>query len=234
MSGRLRVHTRFGVRAVPSESREPREITVIAIAGEGKTEEQYFDGLSDAFPNSLTKTDRLEKQHKEDTKSHPNHVLDLLIERKERWQEYGVMPGEFWMVVDRDRQNVSMDQLKAIIQTCIDEGFNLALTNPAFELWLLMHLKDIKQYPEDKLLANPKKSSKAKKRFLELEIAAVLGGYNKNKIMFHRFVPGIYDAIHRAKQNETNNTKLISKPGSSVCFLVERIIKKNKQKLATT
>ena len=86
MAGRLRINTDFGKRAVESESKEPKEVYVISIAGEGKTEEQYFDEISKLDTNSVVKVERLEKKDEADTKSHPKHVLDLLNERKKRWE----------------------------------------------------------------------------------------------------------------------------------------------------
>ncbi len=47
MNRRLRIQKPFGERSVPSETRSPKSVYVISIAGEGKTEEQYFDGVRD-------------------------------------------------------------------------------------------------------------------------------------------------------------------------------------------
>lgn len=74
----------------------------------------------------------MEKADETDTKSHPNHVIALLDERKEYWEAHGVEPNELWMVVDRDKQNVSKDQLNDIVEKCRIEGYNLALSNPTF------------------------------------------------------------------------------------------------------
>ena len=47
MASRLRIKNTFGERPVESSTRTAKSLYVISIAGEGKTEEQYFDGIYD-------------------------------------------------------------------------------------------------------------------------------------------------------------------------------------------
>ncbi|MDO9613658.1 MAG: RloB domain-containing protein [Bacteroidota bacterium] len=129
------------------------------------------------------------------------------------------------MVVDRDRQNVFREQLASIIDKCNTEGYNLALSNPTFEFWLLLHITSPDTYDHDLLLANSKVNVKSKKRFIEKELSSLLGGYNKNNLRFERFEPGIKDAIRRAKELSYDNELLIDELGTSVCVLVEKLIK---------
>lgn len=225
MPSRLRVKNIFGERPVESESIPAKSLYVISIAGEGKTEEQYFDGIYDLGNSELIRIERLEKLDESDTKSHPNHVIELLNERKEQWEAHGIEPNELWMVVDRDEHSVTKDQLLAIIEKCQTEGYNLALSNPTFEFWLLLHITSIEEYDQNLLLENPRIPSKSKKRFIEKELTSLLGGYNKKDIRFERFVPGIKDAIQRAKDLPHDNELLIDELGTSVCLLVERLIK---------
>jgi len=225
MPSRLRIKNVFGERPVESSSKTTKSLYVISIAGEGKTEEQYFDGIHDLENSDSIIIERLEKLDEFDTKSHPNHVVALLDERKENWASHGIEPNELWMVVDRDKQNVSKEQLKAIIDKCKQEGYNLALSNPTFELWLLLHVSTIDTYDHELLLANPKTTVKSKKRFIEKELSSLLGGYNKNNIHFERFESGIKDAVNRAKKLSLDNETLIDNLGTSVCLLVEKLIK---------
>ena len=130
MPSRLRVRNTFGERPVEPESKQAKSVYLISIAGEGKTEEQYFDGLYDLeTTKDLIKIERLEKIDETDTKSHPNHVINLLDERKEKWQAHGIEPNELWMVIDRDKQNVSEKQLKAVIDRCKKEKYNFRTTD---------------------------------------------------------------------------------------------------------
>ena len=150
-------------------------------------------------------------------------MIDLLDERKEYWIEHGIEASELWMVVDRDRQNVSKEQLNSIIDKCKLEGYNLALSNPTFEFWLLLHITDLQKYSVDDLLNNEKVNKT--RRFIDKELSIILNGYNKKNLKFERFEDGINDAIIRAKEMQTNNGNLIDELGTSVCLLVEKLIK---------
>ncbi len=222
MASRLRPINIFGERETKQDSLLPKDVFVISIASEGKTEEQYFDYLSE-IANDIIKIDRLIRDDEDDTKSHPIHVIDLLEERTEIWEEYGVEANELWMVVDRDKQNVSQQQLKDIIDTCNEKGFNLALSNPTFEFWLLLHITGIENYDTDILLENKKLTKN--RRFIDKELSILNNGYNKSKLRFDDFSKGIKDAIRRAKEFGTDNSELIEKLGTSVCLLVEKVIK---------
>lgn len=223
MAGRLRIINEFGKRAIESESQDTKEVYLVSIASEGKTEEQYFDGIHDLDSSEIIKVERLEKEDETDTKSHPNHVIELLDERKEYWQEHGIEANELWMVVDRDKQNVSEEQLNAIINKCEKEGYNLALSNPTFEFWLLMHISDLKGYSKEELLNNEKVNKT--RRFIDKELSTILGGYNKKNLKFENFEAGIKEAIQRANEFPTDNNSLLKELGTSVCVLVDKLIK---------
>lgn len=223
MPGRLRMKSVFGKREVASQSVNENDLYIISIAGEGKTEEQYFDGLAEHLKGKVIHIDRLEKEDESDTKSHPNHVFSLLEERRDYWREYGVESNELWMVVDRDKQNVSAKQLENIINKCNDCDFNLAISNPTFELWLLLHVSSLDSFDTALLLENARQRVKSKKRYLEILLSDICSGYNKSRLDFEKFKPGINEAIKRAKQLSVSNSELIKSLGTSVCLLVEKI-----------
>ena len=235
MGGRLRVQNKFGERKVPSESIDPKSIYVIAIAGEGKTEDQYFDGIKENARKlkipEIIQIERLDKKDDKDKKSHPEHVKDLLIERKADWKEHGYDPNELWMVVDRDPQNVKTYQLEEILEVCKEENFNIAISSPTFELWLLLHITDINSYDKDLLIQNKKIGrSKNSRRFLDKELSILLGGYNKKDIKFERFIEGIETAIKRANSIGSTNEGLTQENslGTTVHILVEKILSNKK------
>ncbi len=63
------------------------------------------------------------------------------------------------MVVDVDR----WENLDEIVSRCIKEGFRAAVSNPCFELWLLLHFRSLEEYtPEERqqLLENRKVTKK--------------------------------------------------------------------------
>lgn len=50
----------------------------------------------------------------------------------------------FVVVMDRDCKNHHEEELQECIKTCKEKGYELYLTNPCFEFWLLLHLCDVK------------------------------------------------------------------------------------------
>ena len=86
-------------------------------------------------------------------------------------------------------------------------------------------MTSIELYDKELLLANPKAAAKNTKRYLEKELSRLLGGYKKNKLHFEKFEKGIKDAVSRAKELSVDNLTIIDDLGTSVCLLVEKIIK---------
>ncbi len=224
---RLREPKSFGRRKNKSETRLPNRVFVIAC--EGKTEETYFKAFNKPqyriyVKNENTQIEVLEKLDEKDTKSFPIYVMELL----EEYQEYyGADNEELWLVIDRDKQNLNKTQLREIIEKCVEKKYNIALSSPCFELWLLLHIKDVTTYSEEsleKLKQNKKERAKSKKRFLEKELSQILGGYKKEQIQPEKFLPYVKRAVQQAKLlqlkadlSETDDF------GTTVYVLVEKI-----------
>lgn len=226
MAIRLRVHREFGKRKAPSESRDPHPFFLISIAGEGKSEELYFKGLKehihDLGQDGVLKIEVLEKEEEYSTMSHPVRLLDLLEERMDHWHEWEISPDELWMIVDRDPQDRSGEQLQEIFDKCSSEKFNIALTNPAFEFWLLLHVDDLRGYDKTELYENKKVSSD--RRFLEEVLSDKIGGYSKGKLDFRKFADGIRDAIQRANKFENRPDRLTDSLGTNIHILIGTFI----------
>jgi len=69
---------------------------------------------------------------------------DKVIKRLNKYRkDYDASPSEMWLVIDRDYWE--LDVLKNISLECKVKGYNLIISNPCFELWLLLHQKAPKQ-----------------------------------------------------------------------------------------
>jgi hypothetical protein len=100
------------------------------------------------------------------------------------------------------------------------------MSNPCFEIWLILHLKDINEYTKEELEVlynNPKISNM--KNHIDLVLGELQGrGYNK------RPDPEIYNpltliAIDRAKKKLDNiEENYPSKIGSHLYKLIEKLI----------
>lgn len=192
----------------------------IVIASEGEsTEPQYFKNL--AAKNSRVKVVHIKRKGKDKSKSSPKYVLQQLrnFKIKEAPRKY----DELWMVVDVDRWG----NLVEIVNHCIAEGYHPAVSNPCFEIWLLLHFRSLEEYTlEDrqKLFEN-KKVTKNRTR-LEKELSNLLiDGYNKKRPGTERFVPFVKVAIKRARQLDKNPDDPWPKTlGTRVYLLAERIL----------
>ena len=110
--------------------------------------------------------------------------------------------GQVWVVFDKD--DYSDEQFDKAIKTC---DYNVAWSNPNFELWLLMHFPDIDKYDREMLLENRKNlrqeivpGASTKKKYLEIQVASQCPGYKKgNSIKFERFKDGVELAVKQAK-----------------------------------
>lgn len=116
----------------PLGERRYRRLFIIAVEG-AKTEFQYFDIFNGV--DAVIRVKCLKGRHD----SAPPHVLKRMQEhlREERLKK----GDEAWLVVDRD--NWTEDQLRELHDwSTEDENRGLALSNPKFEYWLLLHFEN--------------------------------------------------------------------------------------------
>lgn len=116
----------------PLGERRYKKLFVIAVEG-AVTEPQYFDLFHDQ--QSVIHVECLKGK----SASSPPQVLSRM---EARIHERGLAPSdEAWLVVDKD--NWTDEQLLLLHQwTQVRKGRGLALSNPKFEYWLLLHFED--------------------------------------------------------------------------------------------
>ncbi len=102
----------------------------------------------------------------------------------------------------------------------------VAVSNPCFEFWLLLHIKDIAEYDKNELdliLKNEKVSSR--KNYIDSKITEILGSYNKSNPKPDLFLPTVDLAIKQAKQLDVNDDEYPEKLGSHVYKVIEKLKK---------
>ena len=177
-------------------------IFVIAVEGE-KTEAQYF---------SLFDSDRV---HVEvlpagpEGFSAPRQVLERLVKFEEQFDLNE--KDERWLVIDVDRQRGQF--LDEVSRVARESGYDLAVSNPCFELWLLLHFQeaDTADTNCDGVIER---------------LRSHIGGYNKAKIRLdHYTLDRTLVAIARAKalQGE-RDTRWPTFPGTHVFKVVEKLL----------
>lgn len=189
----------------PLGERRYRKLFVIATEGV-KTEPQYFE-IFDRSDQSIIKVNCLKRNHR----SSPFQVL-------KRMKSYLKIEGlkktdEAWLVIDRDQWSVEqIEQLFEWSQS--KENYGFALSNPKFELWLLLHFEDGNK------ITNANEYLERLKRHLP---------EYKKEIDIRKFTHEmVQNAIRRAKQRD--NPQCIDWPrttgGTTVYRLVEKLLSK--------
>jgi RloB-like protein len=221
---------RKGVSLPKSKVQDTRRYFVVASEG-ADTERIYFEGLQEKIVEQGT-TDRLIKieflvRETEQERRQSAHVK--VIKQLDTYKKTYRLDerDEMWLVIDRDKQNNPTKNIVQISQLCEQKGYFLAMSNPNFEFWLLLHLKDLADYTLEQLddfLHN--KKTNASKSMLETELSNLLNGYNKSKYQVEKLFILVQDAIQRAKILDTNPTErwIEDKLGTRVYRLVENIL----------
>lgn len=160
-----------------------RDARLILVATEGaRTEPLYFDVLK---LNGIIDKSRVVLEvisSKSDNKSAPEHVLERLKKSAETLPLKDM--DERWLVIDVDRWGDG--KLSKIAKAAIQDGVSLAISNPSFEVWLLLH-------------ASP--TCPDKQRDIEAELRQAFGSWSKTRIDATQFTEEtVREAISRARK----------------------------------
>jgi hypothetical protein len=181
-----------------------RDANLIVIASEDKyAVGQYFD----FFRSTKIQFKYLET---EDGKSAPEHVLDRLDEYK---KEFEVGEGDqFWLVCDCDHwiKSGHIKNLAGVMRECRQKGIQVALSNPCFELWLLLHFADFPK--EDKLTCKE----------VEKLLRQTVGTYDKTKVYNLPIdTEGVASAVNRSAKNQPATSEIPDRPQTSVHRIIQ-------------
>lgn len=205
----------------PSFIRNVQKLFVIATEGI-KTEIKYFEQFkSEEYYNNQSVF--IEVLKRLTTDSSPAVVIKQLNNFS---KEFNLKEGdELWMVIDRDKQSWSAKQIAEVARLCVQKRYGFALSNPCFELWLLLHRKDINEYSaavREELLINLKTGNRGR---VEIELLAICGTYNKSNLNVDDYLPHVNVAIQRAEALTQNvNERWPDYLGSHVYKLVRKLM----------
>ena len=127
------------------------------------------------------------------------------------------------LIADRDKQSFKEEQYDYVVKTCKEKGYSFYVSNPCFELWLLLHYDEILDMDKEKLHANPKETSRAKKRFLEKQLSSLMGGYNKNNLQFSKIADKVCRAIENEKYFCEDIDELKTELGCNIGLLIKEM-----------
>lgn len=186
-----------GIFARPEGKKSAR---LVVIAAEGrKTEIIYFHAVAEKLGSPKVHVEILER---DSNNSSPESVYQQISAFK---KEYNIeQDDQLWVVIDRDRWQE--ETISAIARYCQqDANLCFCVSNPCFELWLLLHLMDIKDCNKEmieKIRAN-KKSSKSGDTYLKTLMRKKLGHYNDSSYDAEKLLNNLQTAITRAEALDT-------------------------------
>jgi hypothetical protein len=179
MSGLKRDRDRRPARGAPS--REPKRRLLIVSEGEC-TEPEYLHALKRHLKNPAVEL----QFHGE--RGDPKKLVEMAKEAKAKAAREAERQGdpllrydEVWCVFDRDDH----ERFDAAIDQAQKNHLKVAASNPCFELWLLLHLRESPGAQDRKTLARM--------------LRGMLSDYDKHP-PFERLKAGLDDAMRRAER----------------------------------
>lgn len=195
-SSRIR---REPTRSRPSWSRKPDQ-QILIVCGTEKTESAYFAGLRD-----LLNPYALNIQVMEHPKS-PDSVVAFARDHCNR-QDFDAV----WCVVDVDHYEREGKKVTRALALADAAEIGLAVSNPCFEYWLLLHHDDC-----GTSFVRCDEVVKRLPRFVK--------AYDKARLRFSDFAEGVEVAMKRAEQRDPTGRDHGVNPSSGVWVLVEKLM----------
>ena len=235
---------------VPFRTKRPESAKIIFLSMEGcVTEEEYFRCVSAIFSDIETKIKfisvadeaartpykrRTPEQNDMLSRVRPKQLVERIDTFKEQNSDYqfeAYPEDEFWILTDVDQnwssqlidpQNAKTykDEWNDAIAACDEKGYHYAVSNPFFEIWLLLHHDQPSE--EDKSFAvsdshSYEKTSHFRTRLSEL--GAPLkdkkhinsSNYNDEKIK---------TAVHRAEELHVDKTDMCPRYFATTVYLL--------------
>lgn len=177
--------------------REPR-IRLLVVCNGQRTELDYFRGLKAYLGNPAVQIRfKVKVCAPRDLVEHAREIAPAGEDEFD----------EVWCVVDSDEFD-----LKPAVALAAKLDVRLAVSNPCFELWLLLHHQDCEA---------PLCHEEAVRRQLIKHVPR----YEKNDLRFPDFEPGVENALRRAKRLDPTDRNHGCDPSSGVWRLVQLMMK---------
>jgi len=175
-------------------TRAPRR-TFLVVVGAEKTETAYLEGFGKHF---RTATVILKEKP-----CSPDQLVDH-ARKLSLMADY----DEVWCVTDVDHYERQGEKITAALAAAKRAGINVAVSNPCFEFWLLLHHAHCAAHCAD--------CTAVERRLLK-----PLPKYDKNNLRIDDFLPGVHDAIARARKLPAGGN-----PSTNVWELVSALLEK--------
>lgn len=186
-----------------------RDATLIVIASEDThAAKKYFDAFR-------AKRLQFKVLPTGDGESSPEHLL----KRLDRFRsEYAIEDDDqLWYCGDTDRwiRPGHIQNLTLVIQQCGQKGYQVALSRPCFEYWLLLHFEEPSFNPD------------AVCNLVSERLRSLAFGYSKQSGCRRLITAAmVSDAVDRAKNNPAVRQVIPGAPASQIYLIIEELMKR--------
>ena len=111
---------------------------LLIVCGASGTEPDYVRGLNGHLRNRAVRVDVLEKGRA------PAQVVEYGIKRAAVAETTAIGYDQLWCVLDVD-EYTDHDKAVRLAKSCRVIPTHVVISNPCFELWLLLHFKDVRR-----------------------------------------------------------------------------------------
>jgi hypothetical protein len=209
----MNIRRRNSLRSVARRLSSPGSTgKVILIVTEGeKTEPCYLKGLRNHLKLSAAEIEVVPAAF--DALSIVNRAIELRTARNKKVRQSCAVPYDYvWAVFDTERADTN-PRLNDAIQKAHAQKILIALSNPCFEFWLLLH----EEYTTAPFLNCAEVIRRIKAHYLP--------DYEKANIQIDRFIPKIPDAVRNSNQCREHHRSAGSdgNPSTDVDLLVREM-----------
>ncbi|MEY9847422.1 hypothetical protein ABH940_004514 [Streptacidiphilus sp. BW17] len=170
---------------------------LLLVCGAKVTERNYFNGLRDAFRSSNVRIKVV---------TEPKSPVQVVEKAAEIFEDERDSFDECWAVFDVDEFDMT-----AAVALAGKRNVRLAISNPCFEFWLLLHFCNYS-------------GSLADFRAVLGKLKKYCPRYDKSRIRFSDYVQGVLGAIDRARVIDEKSEELIPNPSSGVWRIAEQMV----------
>jgi len=205
---------------------EPQRVIIISCEGEN-TEPEYFTAIKEKLSQYISVLIAIQIVPHQKKGSEPQKIVCNLEDYIKEKYDYKSDNDEMWVVWDREKVDERKKDILEMIPQCLEKNYHIALTNPLFEFWLLLHIVDISLYDRNILYQNEWVSPSKNRRFIDKELSTQLNGYSKKKNKFNQSIvtkENILRALEQERLFENELEKIIDNLGSNVGELIRRIL----------
>lgn len=165
-----------------------------------------------------------------DGNSSPRAVLERLNDYKE---EYATEKhDELWICIDADHwiRGGHQAELSQVLRECRSKGYGVAISNPCFEVWLLLHftqvddtllLECVGKAATDKLTDAERASVRCDK--FEAQLRKLAGSYNKSNVTRLAISPEQVELATERARDMDGDSDVRACPGTRVYKLMDTL-----------